>query len=291
MVIAFSQVLNVFAMPPPFTRELKVVSPYMTGNDVTIAQTLLKRDAAVSKSLVVDGVFGKDSQSAVSAFQSANALSVTGILDDKSATTLMNLYEADGFKDTGFTAESLGYKYKFVIPVHSNRSIETDAILYDAKNVKLLTFRVRTHGNRGDGTTQAWPDYGDGDVGLNQFTSNGNTITGLVEIDLNTPEPSAQLYGPYNVNRIVRGLDGNAKTLLPNIRDGQLIHTGDWSTSTVHWTEKMDMPNSSGCIHAHPSDVEKISSILISLGVTANKNPFSGVNYPYKPQGIAVIQS
>jgi len=248
------------------------------------------RDSAVSQTMSVDGVFGKDSEAAVKAFQTANSIKATGILDSNSASVLMKLYEADGYKDSGFTAASMGYKYKFHIPVHTNRSIETDAILYDANNKQLLKFRVRTHGNRGDGTTQAWPDYGDGDNGLNQFTSNGNTITGLVEIDLNTPEPNPTLYGPYPVNRIVRGLDGNAFTLLPYIRDGQLIHTGDWSTASVDWKPTMDMPNSSGCIHAHPEDVKKIASLLEGLGVTANENPFSGKNYPYKPQGIAVIQ-
>ncbi len=51
------------------------------------------------------------------------------------------------------------------------------------------------------------------------------------------------------------------------------------------------MPNSSGCIHAHPSDVEAIYSILTQkLGVKVNENTFSGKNYPYKPQGIGVIE-
>ena len=52
------------AMPAPFTRELKLTSPYMTGNDVIIAQTLLKRDSAVDQSLVVDGIYGEDSAKA-----------------------------------------------------------------------------------------------------------------------------------------------------------------------------------------------------------------------------------
>jgi len=37
-------------------------------------------------------------------------------------------------------------------------------------------------------------------------------VTGLVEIDLNSPEPDPTLYGPWPVNRFVRGLDGNALT-------------------------------------------------------------------------------
>lgn len=51
------------------------------------------------------------------------------------------------------------------------------------------------------------------------------------------------------------------------------------------------MPNSSGCIHAHPADVEAIYNILTQkLGVKVNENTFSGKNYPYKPQGIGVIE-
>lgn len=52
----------------------------------------------------------------------------------------------------------------------------------------------------------------------------------------------------------------------------------------------MDMPNSSGCIHAHPEDVEAIYKILVGLGVKVNDNTFSGKNYPYKPQGVGVIE-
>ena len=89
----------------------------------------------------------------------------------------------------------MGYLYKFHIPVHSNRSIETYSTLFDAKGNVLLKFRTRTHGHRGDGTTNYWPDFGDGDVGLNQFTTSGNIVTGVVEVDLNSPEPD-RLDGP-----------------------------------------------------------------------------------------------
>jgi hypothetical protein len=278
------------SMPLPFTRELFVTSPLMTGNDVVIAQTLLNRDPSVKNSLTVDGVFGKDSQAATISFQTANSIKSSGIVDKTSADTLLKLYEADGYKDSGFTAASKGYLYKVHIPVHSSRSIETYAKLFDKDNNEILSFRVRTHGKRSDGTAEDWPDYGNGDAGLNQFSSSGNTITGLVEIDLNTPEPDPNVYGPWPVNRVVRGLEGNAFTMLPNIRDGILIHTGNWTTDDVDWKPTMDMPNSSGCIHGHPEDVQRISELLQGLGVVANENTFSGKNYPYKPQGIAVIE-
>lgn len=78
--------------------------------------------------------------------------------------------------------------------------------------------------------------------------------------------------------------------MLPNIRDGILVHTGNWTTAEVDWNPEHDMPNSSGCIHAHPSDVERIYKILVGLGVEVRDNPFSGKNYPYAPQGIGVVE-
>lgn len=180
-------------MPAPFTRELKVTSPMQTGNDVLIAQTLLNRDKAVKPTLTTDGVFGNACATATSQFQTAVGLKATGIVDSATAQKLLDVHSADGVKDTGFTAASLGYLYKLHVPVHLNRSIETVATLYDKNNNILLTFTVRTHGKRGDGTSAAWPDFGDGDVGLNEFTSSGNTVTGLIEIDLNTPEPDPDL--------------------------------------------------------------------------------------------------
>eukprot|EP01032_Pedospumella_encystans_P008495 gene8495-10079_t len=277
-------------MPLPFTRELYVTSPVMTGNDVLIAQTLLQRDSAVSKSFVASGDYAKDSAAATSAFQEAHNLPSTGTLDSVSAQLLLDLHSDDGYTDSGFTAASMGYLYKFHIPVHTNRGIETYATLFDKDNNVLLKFKARTHGHRADGTDTPWPDYGNNDIGLTQFYSSGNTVTGLVEIDLNSPEPNPAVYGPWPVNRIVRGLEGNALLLLPNIRDGILVHTGNWTTSEVNWNPSMAMPDSAGCIHGHPSDVERIQSILIKLGVEVRKNTFSGKNYPYKPQGVGVIE-
>jgi peptidoglycan hydrolase-like protein with peptidoglycan-binding domain len=198
------------SMPPPFTRELKVTKPSMTGNDVLICQTLVKRDESVDPKLTADGVYGDDSAKAVSAFQASIGLKATGVFDEATANKLLELHSDDGVTDSGFTAESMGYLYKFHIPVHKNRSVETTSTLYDAKGKVMLKFTARTHGKRGDGTTAAWPDFGNGDVGLSEFASSGNTVTGLVEIDLNSPEPDPDVYGPWPINRIVRGLDGNA---------------------------------------------------------------------------------
>jgi len=204
--------INGDAMPAPFYRVLYVTSPYMKGNDVTIAQTLLKRDAAVDQSLTVDGVFGDQSAKATAAFQSAHKLASTGVLDSASAQLLMDLHSKDGYTDSGFTAASMGYLYKIHIPAYTNRSVETYATLFDKDNNVLLKFKTRQHGHRDDGSSAAWPDYGDGDIGYTEYGSNGNTVTGLMEIDLNSPEPDPTSYGPWPVNRFVRGLDGNALT-------------------------------------------------------------------------------
>mmetsp|Transcript_6818 Transcript_6818/g.10119 ORF Transcript_6818/g.10119 Transcript_6818/m.10119 type:complete len:309 (+) Transcript_6818:43-969(+) len=284
----------VASMPAPFTRELSVTKPEMTGNDVLIAQTLLLRDTAVlsdpsSSGLTADGIYGSVSAAATAVFQSSQLITSTGVLDEVTAQKLLDLHSADNYKDSGFSAASMGYLYKIHIPVHKNRSIETFATLYDKDNNIVMVFKSRQHGHRAQGDSK-WPDFGNGDIGLIEFASNGNTVTGLVEMDLNSPEPNPALYGPWPVNRVVRGLDGNAKLLLPNIRDGILIHTGNWTTDTVDWNPTMDMANSAGCVHAHPAQVERLFSSLVKLGVEVRPNPFSGRNYPYVPQGVGVIE-
>ncbi|CAE7473541.1 unnamed protein product [Symbiodinium microadriaticum] len=270
------------AMPSPFTRELYVTNPAMSGNDVIIFQNMIMRDNAVG-TLSTDGVYGSQSAAATSNFQLAHGLKDSGKFDEDTATLLLSLHSADGVKDSGFTAASMGYLYKVFIPVYENRSVESAATLFDAYNNIIMTFPARTHGHVDPNADPAVPDYG-----LNQFTSNGNTITGLVELDLNSPEPDPSLYGPWPVNRIVRGLEGNAQFMLPYIRDGQLIHTGNWTDQG--WDPKKPMPNSAGCVHSHPEHVERIYQALVKLGVTVNENPFSGKEYPFKPQGIGVIQ-
>jgi len=110
-------------MPLPFTRELVVSSPMMSGSDVTIAQNLLIRDSSVDYGLSCDGVYGDDSAKATFAFQQAHSLTETGVLDSATANLLLELHSNDQYKDTGFTAASMGYLYKLHIPVHYNRSI------------------------------------------------------------------------------------------------------------------------------------------------------------------------
>ena len=285
-------------MPLPWTQPLCVGGDQVDGSAVVIAQNLLLRDTASAASFPADfsvsGHYDTTTSEAVEAFQTAHSLTVSGALDSSTAQALLVCCSEDGIKDDGFTAASMGYKYKVSIPVTANRSVEITASLFDADNKFIMVFPVRAHGHRDDNGDWGWPDFGSTppDFGLNQFTSNGNTVTGIFEIDLNTPEPDPQLYGPWPVNRLVRGLKGNAAWLTPGIRDGMLIHTGNWTTAEQgEWTPDTAMPNSSGCLHSHPESVERIYKELEALGVTANENPFSGKNYPFQPQGIAVIYS
>ena len=78
--------------------------------------------------------------------------------------------------------------------------------------------------------------------------------------------------------------------VLPNIRDGILVHTGNWTTADAVWDSSKSMPNSAGCIHANPDDVDRIYLELIKRGVEVRDNPFSGKNYPYRSQGVGVIE-
>ena len=88
----------------------------------------------------------------------------------------------------------------------SGAGIETNATLYAGDGTALLSFRVRAHG-WDDANPAPWPDFNNTGDGLNVFSSNGDTPTGLMEFDLNSPEPEPQLYGPYPVNRAVQGGD------------------------------------------------------------------------------------
>lgn len=300
-------------MPLPFTRELYLTAPPLTGNDVLIACHLLIRDSNVMSTrpnFQCDETYDVDDDSAFTSFNdfyeiktssssfldsSYNKVSdVLVSFNNNTANLLLSLHSSDSITDFQTpTPQTLGYLYKLYVPMHQNRSIETFATLYNSNNTPLYTFKVRTHGMRSDGTSAAWPDFGatPGDFGLNMFSSNGNTPSGIVELDLNTPEPNSDEYGPYPVNRVVRGLEGNAAFLLPNIRDGVLLHTGNWSTpENGIWSNTKDMPNSSGCIHAHPDSVKRVYELLVNLGVQIRENTFSGKNYPYKPQGIGVFE-
>jgi hypothetical protein len=293
-LFSLKNVLSDDSMPLPFSRELEYIAgdTLESGSDVLIMQTLINRSPFISQALEIDGYYGEASAEAVSSFQSGNNIDVDGIFGVTTANVLLDCCQSDGYKDNGTAASEYGKLYKVIVPLPStNRSIEATATLLDANNNVLRSFTVRAHGYRSDGTSAPWPDYGDGDDGLNEFSSNGNTPTGLSTLDLNSPEPSdvEEEYGPYPINRVIQGLEGNANLMLSTdpstIRSGVLLHTGEWPG----WDESMDMPNSEGCLHAHPDDIEAIWLDLVDLGVEVRTNPYSSINYPYDPQGLISV--
>jgi len=111
------------------------------------------------------------------------------------------------------------------------------------------------------------------------------TPTGLTAVDPNSPEDEPEAFGPYPVTRFVEGLAGNARFLVPQQRNGLLVHTGKWAG----WSEGQPMPNSDGCVHSWPQCVQSIAETLGRLGVGIRPNTDGALPYPYRPQGLASV--
>lgn len=201
---------------------------------------------------------------------------------------MLSKLSRDGYVDSGIPPAQLGYKYKVFVPVYQNRSIETTASLIAANGSVVYTFTARAHGSDFL-PSPPWPHFDSCCDGLNQFTSDGDTPTGLIEFDLNSPEDNSTEFGPYPVNRAVQGIEGNAAWTIPNIRDGILLHTGDWAIAG--WAPPAPMPNSLGCIHAYPDSIKTVWQMLVNdLGVQVRPNTNGALPYPYQPQGLLSIQ-
>uniref|UniRef100_A0A7M5V8T5 Peptidoglycan binding-like domain-containing protein n=2 Tax=Clytia hemisphaerica TaxID=252671 RepID=A0A7M5V8T5_9CNID len=271
-----------WSLAMPFKESLKLTDPPMQGREVMILQNLLKRAPGIE--LVATGVFDENTEKALYMYQEQKGIQpANGILNPETAISVLEHLMSDGYKDDGSIQE--GMKFKLYIPVYRNRSIETQATLFDGQGNVISKFLARTRGSTGD----------KGQI-VNQLTTNGNTPTGLVTMDLNTPEPKSLVksFGPYPVLRFVKGLKGNAamgidnqtETFLSNYRSGILVHTGIWDD----WTPELPMPNSNGCVHVHPSVQREIVDRLFMLGVIANENPFGKLPYPYRIQGIVSVE-
>ena len=253
-------------MPLPFTRELLIQTPPLNGNDIIILQNLLKQN---EYDIYVTGIYDYQSEFIIKKFQKEYNIKSNGIVDKTTASMVLDKLSNDNYKDNNVTANELGYFYKIYIPIFNNRSIETEGILYDKYNNILHRFITRTKGQE------------------NQFTTNGNTPTGLSVIDFNTPEQDISSFGPYNLNRIVQGLDGNAKFLIPSLRNGLLLHSGAWDLPKP----SPIMPNSNGCIHIHDNDMKIIAQILKEkLDIKLHNNTYGKWPYPFQAQGIISIE-
>ena len=272
---------------PPFSVPL---NPGNTGDEVKILQFMLQRGQYPACSSVnITGTFDSITRECLTQFQAGTGLPSTGTLTSRTACQVVMQLQPDGYKDDGKPASAYGRLYKVVIPVHRNRSIESVAQLQQADGTVAHEFTVRLHGF--DFLAQnanTWPSFNSSGCGMSPFASNGDTPTGLYDFDLNSPEPIPKEYGSWPVNRAVRGREGNAAFILPQFRYGILMHTGEWAQYSS-WTPPKPMPNSEGCIHAYPEDIQKVASLLESWGVVANKNPFGEQPYPFQPQGILSV--
>ena len=96
------------------------------------------------------GIYDNKTVAAVAAFQHGHSLNVTlfGRLDMSTALLLLKLHACDGYRDAGRSASSYGpqFLYKVLISVHANRSIETNATLFD-KVCVCVCVCVTMHGN------------------------------------------------------------------------------------------------------------------------------------------------
>jgi len=272
LLLVFVVAINGQTMPCPFTRVLTFQKPLLSGDDVFILQSLLKR---VLLGVQITYKYDNRTATAVEYFQEIAGLnSKPGVFDETTATALLGNFLDDNYQDDGIFPD--GVLYKVYIPVYKNRSIETNATLFAGNGTSLLNFTVRTQG-------QVNNDTG---VAISQLCTSGETPTGLITFDLNSPEPDPTVYGPYPINRAVQGMQGNAAIVLSNIRDGILMHTGHWAD----WSPPMPMPNSHGCIHAYPQDIKEVWQILVSLGVQVHNNTYGKLPYPYPTQGILSIE-
>jgi hypothetical protein len=259
----------------PFNRTLSVGDE---GSDVLLLRMLVERCVLSHTPLDEPSfqTFDHDLESDLCSCQKKEGIVIEvecGVADAITTNYLLeNFLDRDGYRDWTPSLVPQPFKYKVHIKVCENRSIETTACLFGNESTSPLhTFTVRTRGQE---------DH-------NQWGPSGNTPTGLSTFDLNSPEEDPKMFGPYPINRVIRGLAGNAQWVLPWLRDGILMHTGEWE----HWDPSKPMPDSHGCIHAHPEDIKTVWQILVNeLDVKVHKNTDGKLPYPYEPQGLLSIE-
>ena len=274
-------------MPLPFTRELTLRAPCLNGTDVGLIQLLVAR--AVPLGGYAPWCYDNATATAVSAFQRTVGLAPSGTFDAPTAVLALSRLEEDGWRDNDTAPAQLGFKYKIRVDAHLNRSIESTATLFAGNGTAIFSWRARAHGADIAGTDPTWPSFSSCCAGASQFARNGNTPSGLMSLDLNSPEDDAKEFGPWPVNRAVQGLEGNAAFSLPRLRDGILVHTGEWANYS-NWHPPLDMPNSLGCIHNWPETIERLWHELVALGVDVRPNTGGARPYPYAPQGLLAVQ-
>jgi len=114
----------------------------------------------------------------------------------------------------------------------------------------------------------------------------------MFQMDFTSSHPERSGFGPYPINNLMRGIQGNAglvvhgagaRTVYPNMRGGVYLHTGYWSS----WQDPgRVMPVSHGCIHTHPNAIKHIWDVLSSYNVKATPHG----NGKYQPRGLMSIE-
>ncbi|RMX44929.1 hypothetical protein pdam_00020672 [Pocillopora damicornis] len=117
--------------PAPFYRVLSLENPPMEGKDVVILQNLLLRSPFV-RPISTSGVYDRETSEAVASYQKRNGLPSNGVLNATTASLVLKQLMYDGYRDD-HTVPS-GYKFKVHVPVYKDRTIETNATLYDSNN-------------------------------------------------------------------------------------------------------------------------------------------------------------
>jgi hypothetical protein len=175
-------------VPFPFTRVLSLGD---TGNDVWVLQGLLRRSTL---DLELTGKFDRPTAEALVNFQTAHHMPGTGTLEAEDARRVLFELSHDSWVDPMLPSDG-SWQYKIAVTITPNRALESRGLLLDGKNTILHSFPVRLHGHSIPATKEDWPAFDSESVGVNQFTSNGNTPTGLGWLDFNTP------FAPEHVRR------------------------------------------------------------------------------------------
>ena len=140
VVSADAASLSVF--PAPFTRTLTLQTPPLNGTDVLVLQQLLRRaPGCAALPPGAPSVFDADTNNLLACFHNSTTL------DPPAAERVLRELSSDGVVDDGKPASATNHKFKLLIPVHRNRSIETEAVLLDGDGAELMRLPVRTHGH------------------------------------------------------------------------------------------------------------------------------------------------
>jgi peptidoglycan hydrolase-like protein with peptidoglycan-binding domain len=165
---------NVGDLPSPFTSPLSKSSG-SSSSEISILQHFLQRFDSNNCGNLPDGVFNEKTEECVIRFQSTMAGSTSpGVVGINTANALLDKYSDDNYSDDGQPAAATGHLYKILIPVHRNRSIQTNATFLDSNNNVMFHFPVRAKGHVADACghsiEEPWPNFNNTGNGLNMYS-------------------------------------------------------------------------------------------------------------------------